>query len=105
MHRLFLPVEVEYRLLALAHRLRVARQRRRWTIAETAAKAGINRNTLGALEKGKPGVTIGAYAAVLWALDLDRSLDAVAELDHDTQGKALEAARLPRRVRKREPRI
>lgn len=100
-HRL--PAEVSHRLIALAQRLRVARQRRRWTIAETAGKAGINRNTLGALERGKPGVTIGTYAALLWVLDLDRSLDAVADLDQDVQGKALEAARLPLRVRKGRP--
>jgi transcriptional regulator with XRE-family HTH domain len=75
--------EVSERVRALANRLRLARKRRGWTIAETAAKAGINRNTLNALELGKPGVAIRAYVAVLWVLGLDRTLDAVAASDPD----------------------
>jgi len=53
------------------------------SIAEVAAKAGINRNTLNALELGKPGIGLGAYVTVLWALDLDKTLDAVAHPDTD----------------------
>lgn len=97
-----LPAEVTARIRQLAERVRVARKRRGWAVAETAAKAGINRNTLTALELGKPGVSIGAYVAVLWALGLDRTLEAVADVDKDTHGKTLEAARRPQRVRKRQ---
>jgi transcriptional regulator with XRE-family HTH domain len=94
------PAEVTQRLQQLAERLRIARKRRGWTIAETAAKAGLNRNTLSALELGKPGVAIGAYVSVLWVLGLDRTLDGIADPDEDTHGKALELARLPQRARK-----
>jgi hypothetical protein len=37
---------------------------------------------------------------VLWALGLDRTLDAVAHPDTDIHGKTLEASRRPARVRK-----
>jgi transcriptional regulator with XRE-family HTH domain len=94
--------EVTQLIRQLAERLRLARKRRGWTIAETAAKAGINRNTLNALELGKPGVAISAYVSVLWVLGLDRTLDAVADPDEDAHGKALEASRRPERVRKRQ---
>jgi hypothetical protein len=67
---------------------------------ELAAKAGINRNTLGAIERGKPGVAFGAYVTVLWTLGLDRTLDAVAHPDSDSHGKALEASRRPARIRR-----
>lgn len=70
------------------------------SIAEVAAKAGINRNTLNALELGRPGVALGAYVTVLWALGLDKSLDSVADPDADAHGKTLEASRRPARVRK-----
>ena len=70
------------------------------SIAEVAAKAGINRNTLNALELGKPGIALGAYVTVLWALGLDKTLDAVAQPDADAHGKTLEASRRPARVRK-----
>lgn len=94
------PTEVTERIKQLGYRIRLARIRRGWSIAEVATKAGINRNTLSALELGKPGVAISAYVTVLWVLGLDRSLDGVANPDTDTHGKSLEAAHRPRRVRK-----
>jgi transcriptional regulator with XRE-family HTH domain len=95
-----LPIEVTERIKELGYRVRLARTRRSMSIAEVAAKAGINRNTLNALELGKPGVAIGAYLTVLWALGLDRTLEGVAHPDSDTHGKTLEASRRPARVRK-----
>jgi len=94
------PSEAIERIKELGHRVRLARTRRGMSIAEVAAKAGINRNTLNALELGKPGVAIGAYITVLWALGLDRTLDGVAHPDSVTPGKRLGASRRPARVRK-----
>ena len=95
-----LPSEVTIRATELGRRIRLARTRRGMSIADVATKAGINRNTLNALELGKPGVGIGHYLTVLWALGLDRTLDGVAHPDADTHGKTLEASRRPARVRK-----
>jgi transcriptional regulator with XRE-family HTH domain len=95
-----LPGEVTARVRELGYRLRLARTRRGMSIAELAAKADINRNTLNALELGKPGVALGAYVTVLWALGLDETLDGAAHPDADTHGKTLEASRRPERVRK-----
>jgi len=95
-----LPTEVTERIKELGYRVRLARTRRGMSIAEVAAKAGINRNTLNVLELGKPGVATGAYITVLWALGLDRTLEGVAHPDSDTHGKTLEASRRPARVRK-----
>lgn len=95
-----LPIEVTERIKELGYRVRLARTRRGMSIAEVAAKAGINRNTLNALELGKAGVALGAYITVLWSLGLDKTLDGVAHPDADTHGKTLEASRRPARVRK-----
>jgi len=95
-----LPIETAERIKELGHRMRLARTRRGMSIAEVAAKAGINRNTLNALELGKHGVAMSAYVTVLWALGLDKTLDGVAHPDADTHGKTLEASRRPARVRK-----
>ena len=95
-----LPIETAERIKELGHRMRLARTRRGMSIAEVAAKAGINRNTLNALELGKHGVAMGAYVTVLWALGLDKTLDGVAHPDADIHGKTLEASRRPARVRK-----
>jgi transcriptional regulator with XRE-family HTH domain len=95
-----LPIQAAERTKELGHRVRLARIRRGLSIAEVAEKAGINRNTLNALELGKSGIALGAYVTVLWALGLDKTLDAVAHPDADIHGKTLEASRRPARVRK-----
>jgi transcriptional regulator with XRE-family HTH domain len=95
-----LPAQVSERVDNLGHRVRVARVRRGMSIADLAAKAGLNRNTLNALELGRPGVSLGAFVTVLWALGLDGTLEGLANPDADTHGKTLEASRRPKRVRK-----
>ena len=95
-----IPLHVSERVAQLGQRIRVARIRRGWSVVDLASKAGINRNTLTALELGKPGTAIGVCFTVLWALGLEKSLDAVADPDTDVHGKALEASRRPTRVGK-----
>ena len=103
MSNLQIPTVVIERVVALGQRIRLARIRRGWSVAELAGKVGINRNTLTALELGKPGTAIGVCCAVLWTLGLERTLDALADPEADLHGKALEAARRPLRAGK--PRI
>ena len=95
-----MPVQVAESVSQLGRRIRVARIRRGWSVTDLASKAGINRNTLTALELGKPGTAVGVCFTVLWALGLDRSLDAVADPEGDLHGKALEASRRPTRAGK-----
>lgn len=96
-----IPRLVSERVAQLGQRIRLARIRRGWSVAYLATKAGINRNTLTAVELGKPGTAIGVCFTVLWALGLEKSLDAVADPDADVHGKALEALRRPTRAGKR----
>ena len=95
-----IPLHVSERVVLLGQRIRIARIRRGWSVVDLASKAGINRNTLTALELGKPGTAIGVCFTVLWALGLEKSLDAVADPDTDVHGKALEASHRPTRVGK-----
>jgi len=97
MSNFVMPVQPVERVTRLGQRIRIARIRRGWSVAELASKAGINRNTLTALELGKPGTAVGVCFTVLWALGLDKSLDSVADPDTDLHGKALEASRRPTR--------
>ncbi|MFZ2101368.1 MAG: helix-turn-helix domain-containing protein [Oricola sp.] len=57
-------------LRMLGARLREARLRRELTQQLIAERASISTFTLGRIEKGDPGVSIGAYAMVLQALGL-----------------------------------
>lgn len=94
------PLQAAEHVIQLGQRIRLARIRRGWSVADLAAKAGINRNTLTALELGRPGTAIGVCVTVLWVLGLDKSLDAVADPDADSHGKVLEASRRPKRAGK-----
>jgi transcriptional regulator with XRE-family HTH domain len=100
MSKFVIPPQATEQIAQLGQRIRVARIRRGWSVAALASKAGVNRNTLTALELGKPGTAVGVCVTVLWVLGLDRSLDAVADPDGDLHGKALEAARRPIRAGK-----
>ncbi len=102
MGRFAIPTEVAQRRKLLGQRIRVARVRRGLSIVELADKVGINRNTLNALELGKSGVALGVFITVLWALGLDKTLDAAADPEAESHGKTLEASRLPKRVRKQQ---
>lgn len=95
-----IPPHVSERVALLGQRIRLARIRRGWSVVDLASKVGVNRNTLTALELGKPGTAIGVCFTVLWALGLEKSLDAVADPDIDVHGKALEASRRPTRAGK-----
>lgn len=95
-----MPIEASQWVAQLGQRIRIARLRRGWSVADLASKVGINRNTLTALEMGKPGTAVGVCFTVLWALGLEKSLEAVADPDTDLHGKALETSRRPKRAGK-----
>ena len=100
MSKFEIPMPVSEQVAQLGQRIRIARIRRGWSVADLASRAGINRNTLTALELGKSGTAIGACFTVLWVLGLDRTLNGVADPDADLHGKSLEAARRPSRASK-----
>jgi transcriptional regulator with XRE-family HTH domain len=95
-----IPMHSIEQITKLGQRIRLARLRRGWSIVDLANKAGVNRNTLTALELGQSGTAIGVCFTVLWVLGLDRSIDALADPDSDEHGKALEASRRPKRAAK-----
>jgi hypothetical protein len=55
--------------------------------------------TLNKVEKGAPGVSLGTYATILFALGMADRLADVADPRHDTVGLELEEEHLPERIR------
>ena len=94
-----LPIPAARALRKLGHDIRDARRRRRIPVAILAARASISRTTLHKIEKGAAGVSLGAYAAVLFALGMAGRLADVADPRHDTAGLELEEEHLPKRIR------
>lgn len=100
-----LPIPVRRALRKLGEDIRDARRRRRIPVAIMAERASISRTTLNKVEKGAPGVSIGAYATVLFALGLADRLAGLADASADVVGLELEEEHLPQRIRRpRKPR-
>ncbi len=83
----------------LGERIRTARKRRAMTLEELAARMFVTRKTVSRMEKGDPGVSIGAFASALCILGLENSLLEVALPERDEVGIFRERQRLPIRVR------
>ena len=88
-------------LAELGQNIRFARMRRKLSAQLVAERAGMSRPTLRALERGEPGVTIGAIANVLNTLGLVDSLASVGA--DDRLGRQLEDAQLEASQRGRKP--
>jgi hypothetical protein len=65
-----------------------------------AQRASISRMTLNRVEKGEPGVSMGTYATVLFALGMAERLADLADPKNDAIGMALEEEHLPKRIRR-----
>ena len=72
--------------------IKLARLRRKLSSEQVALRANISRPTLVSIEKGISGVSIGAYAHVLFVLGLEKDLLKVAE--DDKLGRKLQDADL-----------
>ena len=100
--RLYTP-SVQRALRELGRDIRIARKKRRMPVADFAVRMGVSQGTLLRLEKGDPGVAIGAVAMALLALgELDR-LAAIIDVSTDDTGLLLDVASLPQRIRRPKP--
>lgn len=94
-----IPIPVARALRKLGKDIRDARLRRRIPVAILAQRASISRMTLSKVEKGDPGVSLGTYATLLFALGMADRLSDLADPKHDTVGLELDEERLPERIR------
>jgi transcriptional regulator with XRE-family HTH domain len=90
---------MQRRAEALGDRLRLARLRRRMTLAEMAERAGTTRPTLMRFERGDLSGSVGLLARILEVLGLDADIDRIAsddELGQRVQDVRLRRPRVPR---------
>src|SRR5262245_52221857 len=93
------PIPVKRSLKKLGQDLRDARKRRRIPMQLAADRASISRATLSKIEKGDEGVSVIAYAKILFVLGMIERLADLADSTFDKLGLGLEAESLPKRIR------
>ena len=81
----------------MGEQIKLARLRRNLSIAQIAERATCSPLTVNRIEKGSPTVSIGIYARVLYALQLDDDLLLIAQ--EDKQGRLLQDLSLKNRQR------
>jgi transcriptional regulator with XRE-family HTH domain len=94
------PYAVEQALKKVGRNLRLARLRRRQTIAEAAKRIGTGSRAIRDAESGKASTGVAVYAALLWAYDLLSPLEKLADPSADEEGLALASAKEGKRARK-----
>ncbi len=99
MHIKTAPIPVKKALRKLGSDLRDARKRRRIPMWLAAERASVSRTTLTKIEKGDEGVSLGAYAKVLFTLGMIERLSDLVDPSLDKLGLGLEAEKLPKRIR------
>lgn len=93
------PLPVKRALKKLGYDLSNARKRRRIPMQLAAERASMSRATLSKIEKGDEGVSLGAYARILFILGMIGRLAELADSASDALGLELEAEHLPKRIR------
>lgn len=102
--RVYTP-SVQRTLRALGRDIGIARRKRRMAVADFAVRMGVSQGTLVRLEKGEAGVSIGALAMALLALGELHRLEDLLDVSRDETGLLLDLDNLPRRIRRRKPRL
>jgi DNA-binding XRE family transcriptional regulator len=97
-----IPQHLKTALAKLGRDIAIARRRRQLTSAMMAERLGVSRPTYLRIERGHPGVSLGAYAMALHTLGLGDQLADLADPGRDEQGLLLETERLPLRIRTRK---
>ena len=91
-----LPAPVERNLRALGENIRVARKRRKESLATFAQRLQISIPTLRRIEAGDPSVSMAAYATALWALGRVHFLGELANPEADETALLLELRTIKR---------
>ncbi|MBQ7680552.1 MAG: helix-turn-helix domain-containing protein [Butyrivibrio sp.] len=91
-HKPVIMPRMAKQLEQVGEQIKLARLRRNYKATLIAERAGISRATLWKVEKGDPGVAIGVYAKVLYAIGLPDDILLLAR--DDELGRLIQDAQL-----------
>ncbi len=87
-----MPRALSQALELMGEQIKLARRRRHLSMQDVADRATVTRLTVSKVEHGDPTVSMGIYARVLYALNLEKDLTLVAA--DDALGRQLQDAEL-----------
>lgn len=93
--------QVQTTLKRLGHDIRVARKKRRMSVADFCERVGVTDKTLAKLETGDGGVRLETLAMALMVLGELHRLGEMLDPAKDDTGLVLDQARLPERIASR----
>ena len=89
-----MPRALTQQLQLMGERIMLARKRRHLSMQDVADRATVTRLTVSKVEHGDPTVSMGIYARVLFALNLEKDISLLAA--DDALGRQLQDAELLR---------
>jgi transcriptional regulator with XRE-family HTH domain len=90
--------QVQTALKQLGNDIRIARKKRRMSVADFCERLGVTDKTLAKLEKGDGGVRLETFAMALLVLGELHRLSEMLDPAKDETGLVLDQARLPERI-------
>jgi len=87
-----MPRALSHNLALMGEQIMLARKRRHLSMQDIADRATVTRLTVSKVEKGDPSVSMGIYARVLYALNLEGDICLIAA--NDPLGRELQDAEL-----------
>jgi transcriptional regulator with XRE-family HTH domain len=90
--------QVQTAIKRLGHDIRVARKKRRMSVADFCERLGVTDKTLAKLETGDGGVRLETLAMALMVLGELHRLGEMLDPAKDDTGLVLDQARLPKRI-------
>ncbi|MCF0218655.1 MAG: helix-turn-helix domain-containing protein [Muribaculaceae bacterium] len=87
-----MPRPLSQTLHQMGEQIMLARKRRHLSMQDVAERATVTRLTVSKVEHGDPTVSMGIYARVLYALNLEKDLSLLAA--DDALGRQLQDAKL-----------
>ena len=87
-----MPRALSQLLELMGEQIKLARKRRHLSMQDIADRATVTRLTISRVEHGDPTVSMGIYARVLYALNLEKDITLLAA--DDTLGRQLQDSEL-----------
>ena len=87
-----MPRALDQAMKQMGEQIKLARRRRHLSMQDIAERSTVTRLTISKVERGDPTVSMGIYARVLYALNLEKDITLLAA--DDALGRQLQDAEL-----------